>query len=70
MKIVWRYDNGNLCMYDTITSNVSTWSQGNSYHLSVGSISKVRIGSQNEMEKLFNDIVAAEKRGDKVFEIK
>jgi len=70
MKIVCRDNKGLYRMGDTIT-NITYISEGNGndYFLHAGGLAVCK-GSQSELEKIFNDIVAAEKRGDKVYEIK
>jgi hypothetical protein len=72
MKILYRENRDRAVMFDT-NSNIISMGKENSGKYFLCFMTKFyygRTGAQNEIENIFNDIVAAEKRGDKVYEIK
>jgi len=71
MKILYRDEGDGLSMFDTITNTINFYGRNNDYRIYIDNYNAyICKGSQSEIQNIFNDIVAAEKRGDKVFEIK
>jgi hypothetical protein len=70
MKVIWRnavFGDGGNVMFDTNAADIYTQKSGGKYNLCISDGKVLLVDSKDEIQKWFDAIVAAEKRGDAFF---